>query len=322
MHHVGVYILFVLVFICTAFTLFHFCPRELDMDFSRSYVSLFFATVATAVAVQNDVKVDLSWHAPKKSWINDLDQVLNSTGTNGFRFNSSQLPAGVKYGTYNWCNMPHVRKEEYVKADEEFELVYVEVIHRHHKRTPYASNTFPKESYSWECSNQGLFYYGEPLHHNSNTSASTYWNVYTNPVNPFARPGFNGSCQFPQITSQGLDDSWQHGADLYAVYHDLLHFLPSSLNNKITYRVTNNVITSQVAGMLIQAIDRLMLFIALVSTSIVLYTVIRRCRCVRPWRLMAFSRRNSRITFVLLSRVNHGSCTAIMSLMMVLSPGC
>ncbi|KAA8614502.1 hypothetical protein TUN199_03718 [Pyrenophora tritici-repentis] len=223
------------------------------MDFSRSYVSLFFATVATAVAVQNDVKVDLSWHAPKKSWINDLDQVLNSTGTNGFRFNSSQLPAGVKYGTYNWCNMPHVRKEEYVKADEEFELVYVEVIHRHHKRTPYASNTFPKESYSWECSNQGLFYYGEPLHHNSNTSASTYWNVYTNPVNPFARPGFNGSCQFPQITSQGLDDSWQHGADLYAVYHDLLHFLPSSLNNKITYRVTNNVITSQVAGMLIQA---------------------------------------------------------------------
>lgn len=97
------------------------------MDFSRNYVSLFFATIATSVVAQNGVQVDLSWHAPKKSWINDLGRVLNSTGTNGFVFNSSQLPVGVNYGTYNWCNMPHVRKEEYVKADEEFELVYVEV---------------------------------------------------------------------------------------------------------------------------------------------------------------------------------------------------
>lgn len=126
-------------------------------------------------------------------------------------------------------------------------------IHRHHKRTPYASNTFPKESYSWECSNQGLFYYGEPLQQNGNTSASTYWSVYTNPINPFAQPGFNGTCQFPQITRQGLDDSWQHGADLYGVYHDLVGFLPDNLNNKVSYRVSNNVITSQVAGMLIQA---------------------------------------------------------------------
>jgi len=97
------------------------------MDFSRSYFSLFLTTIATAVVGQNDVQVDLNWHAPKKSWINDLGQVLNSTGTNGFLFNSSQLPIDVKYGTYNWCNMPHVRKEEYVKVDEGFELVYVEV---------------------------------------------------------------------------------------------------------------------------------------------------------------------------------------------------
>jgi hypothetical protein len=35
-------------------------------------------------------------------------------------------------------------------------------IHRHHKRTPYASNTFPHESYSWECNDEALFYYGVP----------------------------------------------------------------------------------------------------------------------------------------------------------------
>jgi hypothetical protein len=124
-------------------------------------------------------------------------------------------------------------------------------VHRHHKRTPYASNTFPTESYRWECEDQGLFYYGQPLNPAGNESASTYWSVYTNPINPFPQSGFNGSCQFPQITREGLDDSWQHGKDLYGVYHDLLNFLPSSLSSKVSYRVTNNVITSQVAGMLI-----------------------------------------------------------------------
>ena len=124
-------------------------------------------------------------------------------------------------------------------------------IHRHHKRTPYASNTFPKESYGWSCDDQGLFYYGKPLNPAGNESSSTYWSVYTSDINPFAQTGFNGSCQFPQITRQGLDDSWQHGKDLFGVYHDLLGFLPKNLNGKVSYRVTNNQITSQVAGMLI-----------------------------------------------------------------------
>lgn len=124
-------------------------------------------------------------------------------------------------------------------------------IHRHHERTPYASNTFPRESYRWECDDQGLFFYGQPLNPPSNESASAYWKVYTSDTNPFAQTGFNGSCQFPQITREGLDDSWQHGKDLFGVYHDLLGFLPDNINEKLTYRVTNNVITSQVAGMLI-----------------------------------------------------------------------
>jgi acid phosphatase len=51
-----------------------------------------------------------------------------------------------------------------------------------------------------------------------------------------------------------MDDSWQHGADLYGVYHDLLGFLPGrneDYRKKVQYRVTNNVITTQVVGMLI-----------------------------------------------------------------------
>ncbi|KAF2653570.1 histidine acid phosphatase-like protein [Lophiostoma macrostomum CBS 122681] len=195
---------------------------------------------------------DLQWYPPKQTWINDLSQVINGTGTHGFIFNSSVLPPGTPYGTYNWCNMPHVRRSEYPIPDAEYQLEYVEVIHRHHKRTPYAANTFPHETYSWDCSDAGLFYYGQPLNPTGNTTTPTYWSVYTSETNPFAPTGFNGTCAFPQLTRGGLDDSWQHGQDLYGVYYDLLHFLPSELDpSALSYRVTNNVITSQVASMLI-----------------------------------------------------------------------
>lgn len=137
-----------------------------------------------------------------------------------------------------------------------------EQMHRHHKRTVYAANSFPVESYPWDCNGEGLYHYGRPLAGAVDgfgagqdvTAASSYWQGYVSPVNPFRPPGFQGTCQFPQITSGGLDDSWQHGADLYATYHDLLGFLPSRREDwqkKAKYRVTHNVITSQVAGMVI-----------------------------------------------------------------------
>jgi len=97
-----------------------------------------------------------------------------------------------------------------------------------------------------------LFYFGRPS--DSHKPAESYWSGYTSPVNPFVPLGWIGTCQFPQITAGGLDDSWQHGADLYGVYHDLLGFLPgrnADWRSKVTYRVTQNVITSQVAGMVI-----------------------------------------------------------------------
>ena len=126
-----------------------------------------------------------------------------------------------------------------------------EQIHRHHKRTPYASNTFPHEQYSWDCSDAPLSYYGKTLP--SGTPAQIYWNVYTSPSNPLVPAGFpNSTCQFPQISSGGLQDALQHGIDLYSVYHDELGFLVDNATSGISYRVTNNVITSQVAGMVVE----------------------------------------------------------------------
>jgi hypothetical protein len=39
-----------------------------------------------------------------------------------------------------------------------FNLEFVEIIHRHHKRTPYASNSFFKEDILWSCVGQGPVY--------------------------------------------------------------------------------------------------------------------------------------------------------------------
>lgn len=193
--------------------------------------------------------IDLEWHAPVSSQVNSLASAINGTGTYGFIYNTSQGPLD----TYSFCNMPHVNPKSYPRVnDSSYKLEYVEVIQRHHKRTPYASNTFPVESYPWYCDDQGLFYGGQPLNPAGNLSADTYWSVYTSPSNPLAPEGFNGTCQFPQITRQGLDDSHQHGVDLKSVYYDLLSFLPADYNaDAVSYRVTNNVITSQVASMLI-----------------------------------------------------------------------
>ncbi|KAI0010052.1 phosphoglycerate mutase-like protein [Xylariaceae sp. FL0662B] len=209
-------------------------------------LSLGGATLAAA-------QVDLGWHAPRNTAVNNLTAALNSEGVYGFIFNSSDTPSG-RYGTYNWCNMPHVRRTEYVRpSSSEYELQYVEVIQRHHKRTPYASNAFPVESYRWDCDDQGLYYYGRPFNGNRQ-AAEGFWQGYISPVNPYTPAGWAGTCQFPQLTSAGLDDAWVHGRDLYEVYHDLLGFLPGrdeDWRSKVAYRVTQNVITSQVAGMLI-----------------------------------------------------------------------
>ena len=95
MHHAVFSALAAFVLVFTAFTLFFRLPQDTDMTSSRSYASLLFASIATTAVAQNVSKIDLGWYAPKKSWVNHLDQVLNGTGTNGFVFNSSQLPAGV-----------------------------------------------------------------------------------------------------------------------------------------------------------------------------------------------------------------------------------
>lgn len=193
-------------------------------------------------------------YPPADSPITNLDKVFSpAQGTNGGIYSLEQ--ENDNYGAYNFCNMPHVRKSEY-KVPDGYKLEYVEVIHRHHKRTPYASNVFPKEDIPLLCDGVIDFFYGQVKSENS--SALVGWNSYVDPQNPFAAQyGFNGSCQFPQLSQGGLEDSFQHGKDLYENYHSYIGFLPESYDSeKVKFFATNNVITSQVAGALISGMFR------------------------------------------------------------------
>lgn len=86
------------------------------------------AAIAASLARNCEAaSIDLNWHAPSSSAINNLTQVIGGTGVYGFVYNSSAVPAD-EYGVYNWCNMPHVRATEYQKAPAEYKLQYVEVV--------------------------------------------------------------------------------------------------------------------------------------------------------------------------------------------------
>lgn len=188
--------------------------------------------------------------APVDVGIGDLDTVLMATSQTIGSYNNSHVE-DKEYGVYNYCNMPHVRSLEYLVPEPEYELQYVEVIHRHHKRTPYQSNTFPKEDILLSCSSVENFYFSQ-VSDRPGENVEIGWSNFQDPVNPFTHVGFNGTCQFPQISDGGLNDSFHHGADLYRNYFTVLKFLPEKYNSSLVqFFVTSNVITSQVAGALV-----------------------------------------------------------------------
>ena len=104
---------------------------SLMVNTMRSYVSVALLPVLSRVhstATCVAPPLDLSWHPSPIQEVNSLSSVEDSTSIYGFIFNSSTDPGGVPYGMYNWCNMPHVRSQEYKKAPAGYKLEYVEVV--------------------------------------------------------------------------------------------------------------------------------------------------------------------------------------------------
>jgi len=108
---------------------------------------LFWLALSSPQRYLVDAATNAKWQPPHSTRTNNFDFSLKGHGVNGFVYNSSLAVAG-----YNYCNMPHVTPSNYETPDlKMYSLEHVEVIHRHHKRTPYASNTFPREDRDWGC---------------------------------------------------------------------------------------------------------------------------------------------------------------------------
>jgi len=215
-----------------------------------------FLRAALLASVVVTARATVVHYPPAQSNINNLTFALTGTGAPGI-FNSSTSP-DKSYGEYNWCNMPHVRAREYKTPSHEYTLEYVEIIQRHHKRTPYASNTFFKEDVTWSCTGEGPVAYGKGPSGVSSDVTEIQWQAFTDAQNPWINsvgPGFVGTtCQLPQITADGIVDSHTHGSDLRAVYASRLGFGQQLDPSIVQIRVTNNVITSQVAGGLVKGL--------------------------------------------------------------------
>lgn len=222
--------------------------------------------------------VDIRWYPPRQTLVNNLTHALSGGGDSNVRvppglvYDASSGAPPLRGAPYNWCNMPHVRSDEYgqeMPAADDWELVYAEIIHRHHRRTPYRANSFPQEPYPWdggEGCGAAVVSYSTPTA-GQEKPRPVYWQgtgtggVDEAGYNPFRSAGWQGTCQFPQVTGAGLRDSWQHGVDLAGVYRDLLQLIPPWNDTEVRtpnghvpgtrYRVTRNVITSQVAGMVV-----------------------------------------------------------------------
>ena len=86
-----------------------------------------FVNSAEAACNANSRPVSLQWHRPSANAVNNLTAIINGTDVFGFQF-EALTSSSVPYSTYNWCNMPHVRQQEYVVPPAGYKLEYVEVV--------------------------------------------------------------------------------------------------------------------------------------------------------------------------------------------------
>ncbi|KAF2165587.1 hypothetical protein M409DRAFT_36849 [Zasmidium cellare ATCC 36951] len=177
-----------------------------------------------------------------------------------YQTNTYTSATNAPYGTYDYCTMPHPRADVYqlpapvANGSVRAELVYLQYIQRHQRRTSY--NSLPGgENQAYDCDNVEAFLYAspngglpqpQPMH--------VFGKTYTDPSNPFAANYVKSTCQLPQLTVGGILDGFQHGKDLWSVYGEKLHFLPSVPNSKTWFRSSESVLTQQSAGGVLRGI--------------------------------------------------------------------
>ncbi|PWN48681.1 phosphoglycerate mutase-like protein [Violaceomyces palustris] len=194
-------------------------------------------------------------HPQQPSYLKEL-RTMTSTSSPVSIYNSSTTPSHLPWNTYNYCNAPHVSSRHYQVPEQaqggKAELVYLNVIQRHHKRTP--DNLYPREnelnSQEWDCSDYRQVNYGVDLG-SSGPSNQIYHKTNTPSWHPLVPLFWNGTCDQGQLTSGGLRDAVQKGKDFFSVYGPNG---PSPLlrrgihENDVLFRTSNSDRTYSVAG--------------------------------------------------------------------------
>ena len=91
-------------------------------------------------------------------WITD-----NFIGTYGGVYHADTFDSSTNasYGSYDYCFMPHPRSQEYTipgpvaNGSVKAELVYLQYVQRHQRRTPY--NILPGGEVRMSCRNESCF---------------------------------------------------------------------------------------------------------------------------------------------------------------------
>ncbi|KAI5117269.1 hypothetical protein M0805_000999 [Coniferiporia weirii] len=168
-------------------------------------------------------------------------------------YNSSVTPPNLPWNTYNYCNAPHVVPARYAAPTNVpgSELVYMNVMIRHHKRTP--DNLYPQEAElnppaGWDCTNFLQMNYG-------GGTARVFHETDVPSWHPFISQFWNGTCDMGQLTAGGLADAVAHGKDFWSVYHDKVGFLDRVDEADILVRTSTEPRTFQVAGGILYGMD-------------------------------------------------------------------
>lgn len=209
--------------------------------------------------------------------LNDTAYISNSSiGTYGgiYKAPTNGPTGGTPYGTYDYCFMPHPRSEEYelpealTNGSAKGKLVYLEYLQRHQRRSPYnilpggevmtLVNEFPihtnhVQNQAYQCDDVRPYLYAGPNSASGVQPMPMYAQTYEDPSNPFT-PGVNGTCQYPQITIGGVQDGFQHGKDLWAVYGEKLGLIPKTPNSRVWFRSSESALTQASAGAVLRGV--------------------------------------------------------------------
>ena len=128
MSHVSVFAWFLLLLLCVSLLSLILSTGMLVTQWMLPLLGFLTLLEAQSNCTYNSSIHD-SWFPPTSNPINDLNAVINGTGVYGFIFNGSYSPVSNDYyGGYDYCNMPHVNKMQYLKPSENYTLEYVEVV--------------------------------------------------------------------------------------------------------------------------------------------------------------------------------------------------